>query len=189
MPLHELPDTFGIAPGAIKIQWPVRISPTSEIKANIHTTAWEEDNDGDSGSADGRLQLEPGVAQLYSDGSGLDGQVGAAAVLFIQGGDPKVVRFHLGTTADHTVYEAELVGLLLALHLLRGKQGMTRAVIHLDNHAVLHVLTTCESGPAQSIIDEIILQIELTANVARAETFWLDIAWIKVLRVAPVLPS
>ena len=67
----------------------MRISPTSEIKANIHTTAWEEDNDGDLGSVDGRMQLEPGVAQLYSDGLGLDGQVGAAMVLFIQGEEPK----------------------------------------------------------------------------------------------------
>ena len=90
-----------------------------------------------------------------------------------------MVRFHLRTTADHTVYKAELVGPLLALHLLRSKRGMTRAIIHLDNQAVLHVLTTHESGPAQSIIDKIILQIELTANAARAETFQLDIAWIK----------
>ena len=133
------------------------IYPTSEIKPNIHTTAWEEDNNEDSGSADGRMQLEPGVTQLYSDGSGLDGQVGAAVVLFIQGEEPKVVRFHLGTTADHTVYEAELMGLLLALHLLCSEQDVTRAIIRLDNQAVLHVLTTCESGLAQSIIDKVIL--------------------------------
>ena len=128
---------------------------------------------------DGQLQPELEVMQLYSDGSGLDGQVGAAAVLLMQGEEPKVTRFHLGAIADHTVYKAELMGLLLALHLLRSEQGVTRTIIHLDNLAVLHVLTTRESRPAQSIIDEIILQIELIANLARMETFQLDIAWIK----------
>ena len=130
-------------------------------------------------SVDGQLQPEPEVMQLYSDGSGLDGQVGAAAVLLMQGEEPKVWRFHLGAIADHTVYKAELMGLLLALHLLRSKRGVTRTIIHLDNQAVLHVLTTRESRPAQSIIDEIILHIELIANAARMETFQLDIAWIK----------
>ena len=95
----------------------MHISPTSVIKAKIHTMAWEEDNDGGTDSADSWMQPEPGVAQLYSDRLGLDGQVGAAAVLFMQGEEPKVMRFHLRTIADHTVYEAELVGLLLALHL------------------------------------------------------------------------
>ena len=100
-------------------------------------------------------------------------------MLFMQDNEPKVVRFHLGTIADHTVYEAELVGLLLALHLLRSERDVTRAIIRLDNQAVLHALTTRESGPAQSIIDEVILQIELVANAARTETFRLDIAWIR----------
>ena len=177
--MHKLLDTFSIAPGAIKIWWPMCISPTSVIKAKIHTTAWEEDNDRGADSVDSRMQPEPGVAQLYSDGSGLDGQVGAAAVLFMQGDKPKVVRFHLGTIADHTVYKAELVGLLLALHLLRSEQDVTRAVICLENQAVLHALTSRESRLAQSIIGEVISQIELIANAARMESFQLDITWIR----------
>ena len=105
----------------------------SVIKAKIHTTAWEEDNDGGTDSVDSRMQPEPGVTQLYSDGLGLDRQVGAAVVLFMQGEESNVLRFHLGTIADHTVYEAELMGLLLALHLLRSERDVTRAVIRLDN--------------------------------------------------------
>ena len=88
----------------------MHISPTSVIKAKIHTMAWEEDNNGGTDSVDSWMQPEPGVAQLYSDGLGLDGQVGAATVLFMQDEKPKVVRFHLGTIADHTVYEGASTG-------------------------------------------------------------------------------
>ena len=61
---------------------------------------------------------------MYSDGSGIDGQVGEAAVLFRRNREPKVLRFHLGTATDHTVYEAELIGLMLALHLLRDERDV-----------------------------------------------------------------
>ena len=77
------------------------------------------------------------------------------------------------------VYKAELVGLLLALHLLQNDQSVTRAVIRLDNQVVLYALQAHESGPAQSIIDEIILQIELIMGAARLGTFQLNIAWVK----------
>ena len=50
--------------------------------------------------------------------------MGAAAVLFRQDKEPRVLRFHLGMAANHMVYEAELIGLLLALHLLRDERDV-----------------------------------------------------------------
>ena len=129
-------------------------------------------------SIDGWLQPEPGVTQLYSDGLGLDGQVGAAVVLLKQGEEPKSWGFTLGQLLTIQCTKRKLVALLLALHLLPSERSVTMAVIQLDNQAVLHALTACESGPAQSILDKVILQIELIANAARVETFWLNIVWV-----------
>ena len=70
------------------------------------------------------MQAELEVMRVYSDGLGIDRQVGAAAVLFRQDREPRVLRFHLGMAADHTVYEAELIGLLLALHLLHDERDV-----------------------------------------------------------------
>ena len=167
--LHELPEAFNISPKTIETWQPVCVLPTKELWSRVHSTAWEDDDGGLEGTG-GLLQPELGVAQLYSDGSGLDGQIGAVVAMFKWDEEPRVVRFHLGSIADHTVYEAELAGLLLALHLLQNEQSVTRAVIRLDNQAVLYVLEACESGPAQSIIDQIISQIELIAGAESVPT-------------------
>ena len=100
-------------------------------------------------------------------------------MLFKRGEGPRVLKFHLGSITHHTVYEAELVGLLLALHLLRDKRDVDQAIVRLDNQAVLYTLKACESGPTQSIIDKIITQIEYNANTVRSEAYQLDIAWVK----------
>jgi hypothetical protein len=44
-----------------------------------------------------------------------DGKVGAAAILTIS-----ATHFHLGTAEEHTVFEAELVGILLGMQLING---------------------------------------------------------------------
>jgi len=51
---------------------------------------------------------------VFSDGSGKDGQIGATAVLFRDGVQCSSLRKHLKSQEHHTVFEAELLGLLLA---------------------------------------------------------------------------
>ena len=57
--------------------------------------------------------------KLYSDGSAHDGHVGAAAILLNGFRPMRVARHYLGPITKHTVHEAEGVGQLLALGLLR----------------------------------------------------------------------
>jgi hypothetical protein len=56
--------------------------------------------------------------KVYADGSGAEGGAGAAAVLYKGGRRTAALRYHLGSLADHTTYEAEAVGVTLALELL-----------------------------------------------------------------------
>ena len=65
--------------------------------------------------------------------------VGASAVLYSPGRHrPRVLHYHLGPSSDHTVYEAELVGTLLALELLRTEPRLSmKTSVALDNAAMI----------------------------------------------------
>ena len=50
--------------------------------------------------------------------SGHDGKIGAAAVMMTDGMEIQTLRYHLGSETEHTVYEAEVIAVILALHML-----------------------------------------------------------------------
>jgi len=59
---------------------------------------------------------------VFSNSSGFEGGIGAAAVLYINGIVSSTLRYHLGSKKHHTVYKAEIVGVTLSLHLLTNLQ-------------------------------------------------------------------
>ena len=65
--------------------------------------------------------------QVYSDGLGYKGGIEAATLLDINNRLDKIIQVYLGTTKEHTVYEAEGVGLIMGLHLLN---GLSRRLTH-----------------------------------------------------------
>jgi hypothetical protein len=71
--------------------------------------------------------------KVYSDRSAQDGVVGAAAVLIKPGKATCKLQYHLGSAEHHTVFEAELVGLLLGLHLIKTEKKQTSYVNELAN--------------------------------------------------------
>ena len=56
--------------------------------------------------------------RVYSNSSGFESGIGASALLYIKNWLTRVLRSYLGTAQEHTVYEAEGVGLILGFHLL-----------------------------------------------------------------------
>jgi ribonuclease HI len=76
--------------------------------------------------------------QVYCDGSGHQGNIGAAAILFRSGQRPRTLRYHLGTDEEHTVFEAEVVGLSLAAELIATEANPTFPIsIFIDNQAAI----------------------------------------------------
>ena len=174
-PLHELPSIFSIVPNSIETRSPIQSSPTHEMKASVTTLAPSKED------STVNVQMVPGVIQVFSDSSGLDGQIGAAAVMYRPGSGPgpKTLRYHLGPASEHTVFKAEAVGLLLALHMLSFECDVVWAMIQSDSQVVLMVLEAHTSGPAQNIIDEVVMQIESNWAAARHPAYHLEITWVK----------
>ena len=109
----------------------------------------------------------PEEIQIYTDGSALEGKVGAAAVLFIKGRHTQTLHYHLGSDAEHTVHEAELVGLLLGLHMLTtGKRRKTAAMIGVDNQAAIKALASDLRSPGHHLARE---ALQLATNINKAK--------------------
>jgi len=95
--------------------------------------------------------------QVFTDGSAQGGKVGAAAILIRNNRPFCMLHYHLGPEAEHTVHEAELVGLLLAMHLIRTeRQGATSSVIAIDNQAALRAFNSELRKPGHHLAQEIL---------------------------------
>ena len=94
--------------------------------------------------------------QIFSDGSAMEDKVGASAVLIRKGRHTRTLHFHLGPSTEHTVHEAELVGILLGLHLLRTekKKGNAQVMIGMDNQAAIKVFDSELRNPGHHLAHE-----------------------------------
>ena len=93
---------------------------------------------------------------IFTDGSGYEKRIGAAAVMIQNGKVLQTLHYHLGRETTHTVYEAEAVAIILGLHLLitSGKK-LNRVSIGTDNQAVLLGMRNQKSKPAHYLMDKI----------------------------------
>lgn len=81
--------------------------------------------------------------KVYSDGSRIDGQVGAAAVMYRNGVEIGRHHRHLGSQEEYTSFEGELLGLVLALELVMRAgdvEGVRVVTMGGDNQAALRAI-------------------------------------------------
>lgn len=95
--------------------------------------------------------------KVYTDGSAINGGVGAAALLYIDDEtEPReVLHYHLGPKTLYSTYDAEWVGTLMATFLLTkpeySQEDHETASIYVDNQSVIKMATDLTPGPAQHI--------------------------------------
>ena len=93
---------------------------------------------------------------IYTDGSGHDKKISAAAVMMVNGMEIQMLHYHLGSETEHTVYEAEAITVILALHMLTTlKRKLKKVTIGTDNQAVLMGLRNQRSKPGHYLLDKI----------------------------------
>jgi ribonuclease HI/exonuclease III len=101
-------------------------------------------------------EQDPAEIRIYTDGSGFDGHVGAAAVLWRMGrDDEKSMKARVGKMTQHEVYEGEGYGLILGLELLKNEENINTVSIGVDNQAAIMAITRLKTKTAQHIFDGI----------------------------------
>ena len=146
-PLHMLLHGFNLRPNSIKTVNPAPKHPNWTPLLTMHIAA-------DKDKAAVRTHTRMDEVQVFCDGSGLKGGIGAAAVVMTPPEGPHL-QYLLGKDMVHTVFESELVGILLALQLLRRYPSARTALIALDNQAAFAALTNRPSQPGQYLVNTI----------------------------------
>ena len=147
-PLHILFATTGLHPQRYETILPARRRRNYRVLGEILI-------DDDREVAIERANQLSGTV-VYTDGSGEDKKIGAAAVMMKNGRELSNLRYHLGTETEHTVYEAEAVAVVLALHMLtKLKERLETVTIGTDNQAVLMGLRNQRSKPGHYLMDKI----------------------------------
>lgn len=160
--LHELFHHYNISPERTETIQPTRQAPgwapdfRTQIAANKEEAKVQEEI----------WATRPGI-RIYSDGSDIDGGVGAAAVLYRPGkrGYPKTLKLHLGRSSDHTVYEAEIVGMILGAELIRKESRPGQVSLAVDNQAALRAIGKCYRKPGHYLLDKFLDRLRLTRNI------------------------
>jgi ribonuclease HI len=130
-----------------------------EIEAVRFEANWES-----SMAVSIRSSKEEGVAadaedharwKVYTDGSGIDGRIGAAAVLYRDGIEVRTSRKRLGSAKKHTVFEGEGIGANLGMGLLWAEPDIDGdATIAIDSTAEIRATQGIKSQPSSYIWDK-----------------------------------
>ena len=151
-PIHHLINFTGLNPKDIQTISPVRKSPGyNPVFRSIIPPSKEA-------VLPFALLINDSVpVHVYSDRSGFKGRISASALLYINNRLARSLQFYLGTAQEHTVYEAEGVGLILGLHLLHGLtwQLTHPTILGTDSQAVIRALGNQRSHSGHYLLDAI----------------------------------
>ncbi|KAJ6436838.1 reverse transcriptase [Purpureocillium lavendulum] len=121
------------------------------------------------------LRRETAALHIYTDGSGINGQIGAAAVCStIQ----QTRSAYMGTEATSTVYAGELQGISLALDIAQQDRAegyrRSKVLIYTDNQAAIRSSAKPKGKPGAYLLKKIVSQ----AAALQEQDLPIEIRWI-----------
>ena len=128
------------------------------IRPACHSTKWTPQTKIDIREIDDAIEQDAHAEEtedtvLYSDGSGHDGRIGGVAVLRRRGIQVSSLRFELGADTDHTVYKGEIVGMILAVELLKKAPRARNISLTINNKAAILATQVFASKPRHHLMD------------------------------------
>ena len=88
------------------------------------------------------------------------------------------MKLYLGTTEQHTVYEAELVGMILGLHLIKTEaRHKTKCVLNVDNQAALAAIKSEMNKSGQHLAANILQIAKQLLDSRGNRKFGLTFRW------------
>ena len=169
-PLHHLAAAFSS----------VRPKAVEEIKALRYSPKWKPLTsitiDEDTDDAITRAQEADEEVQIFTDGSGINDNIGAVAILRRQGQPDKILHFHLGSKTHYTVYNGKQIGMLLGAEVLRREPNVRSVYMGVDNQAAIMatVSRNCYSGHA---LTDLFLQT-LEPALRKNNLHTLSVRWV-----------
>ena len=147
-PLHYMMHEYKLQPEEIET-----------IETTRHRNKWTPDFAIRIADTKDRAQEEDeqdrAEIQIYTDGSGLGGKIGASAVLYRGGQEKGQLRYCLGSARKHTVFEGECTGLVLGMELLRLERGVREVSLCVDSQAAILAAAGNKSVTGHYILDEL----------------------------------
>jgi hypothetical protein len=148
--LQRLASLNNLEPQDVEQIPPTRAHPSTTSPHIFHIADSKEES-----IAEDSDRFTKGV-MIYTDGSCYMSRVGASAVLYIGSVRIDSIRYQLGCARKHTIFEGELVGIILGTHLASTHPTMGLDInFSIDNQAAIKAMQNNSSQPAQYLIDEI----------------------------------
>jgi len=118
------------------------------------------------------------AVQVFMDSSAINGKVGVAVVLTRAGNPPCMLHFNLGPENEHTVHEAELVGILLGMHLISTERhGSISYALGVDNQAAIQAFHSTLRNPGHHLAREILRIANQVQKRRQKGNYKLIICW------------
>jgi ribonuclease HI len=79
--------------------------------------------------------------QVFTDGLITDNKVGAATILTRPGKDHQILLFHLGKASEYTIYDMELAGISMGMHLIKTEKAARHGtMLGADNQSAINAI-------------------------------------------------
>ena len=166
-PLNRLLELFKLRQSKFET-----IQPAITINRTINFSTFVDSTREDSITSESNDDAD---FKVFSDGSGLDNGIGAAAIMYEKGRvrPIKSLQAFLGTPDKHNTYEAEAIGAILALWIMSNTPETIgrRVTLYIDNQSIVKAILEPKATSGQYLLSA----LRMAANGVGCR---LSVRWI-----------